>query len=70
MRRTWDSRPLTLTTSSISVRPVRQSYGQTNSPKCLSRAPTWRNGLPRWDVEGAGTGWLMTVRRAEQAAVA
>jgi hypothetical protein len=33
-------------------------------------AYSWRNWLPRWEVEGAGTGWVMTFRRAEPPAVA
>lgn len=28
--------------------------------KCVSY--TWKNWLPRWEVDGAGSGWLMTFR--------
>ena len=28
---------------------------------------TWRNWLPRWEVEGKGTGWFMTFRPMQQA---
>jgi hypothetical protein len=27
---------------------------------------TWRNWLPRWEVEGKGTGWFMTFRPVQQ----
>ena len=27
---------------------------------------TWRNWLPRWEVEGKGTGWFMTFRPTQQ----
>jgi hypothetical protein len=29
---------------------------------------SWRHWLPRWQVEGAGSGWLMTFRRSPPAA--
>jgi hypothetical protein len=26
---------------------------------------SWRHWLPRWEVEGPGSGWLMTFRRSD-----